>query len=203
MNNKLKNIIEYAKTKKGKAVFFFGFYTIFFICLFIFIDKSSKTPQNNTDNQNNQQENVNNNVNSQGYYQTINLEKSNYTYKITIQKNLEIEILEGSKENKESINNYEYQEFVDLIEIKRIIKNAKYLSKTLYSDNTYKVNYQINNKDLGELFEKDIDNKEINNIVLITTNNSDLIGIELDFSNYFKIIESDINVYKVLISYEY
>lgn len=200
MIDKIKKIIEFYKTKKGKASFFFGFYAIFFAFLFLFIGTIDKAPQNNSHNN---QEGVNNNISNQNYYQTTNLEKSNYFYKITIQKNLELQILEGTRDNKESINNYEYKEFVDINEIKRIIKHAKYLSKSLYSENIYQVNYQIKNDDLGNLLEKEIDNKEINHIVLLTNKENDLIGLELDFSNYFKIIESDIDIYKVLINYEY
>lgn len=193
----IKKIINYFKTKKGKSISFFGFYLIFFIFLAIYINANnlpSKTYEEN------KKEEVSNN---QSYYETINLEKSNYLYKITIQENDELEILNGTKEQKESIVNYKYYKLIDLNEIKRIIKNAKYLSKSIYSANTYKVNYEIKTKTLMDLFENENNDESLNNIVLTVNENNDLINIEMELSNYMHSFNQDIELYKVLIEYEY
>lgn len=158
---------------------------------------------NDDKSNNNSEEEQNTGLTSEHYYETNNLENSDYLYKITIQKNNELEILEGSKNNQESILNYEYFNFVDLNEIKRIVKNAKYLSKSLYSEDTYKVNYEIKTSSLYELMDREKEDEGINNITLTTKENNDLIGIELDFSNYFISLNQDVSVYKVLIEYEY
>lgn len=195
----LEKTIKYFKSKKGKTISFFVFYFFFFIFLFIYIN-AQDLPKN-TSIQNNKPDNeIEESLN---YYETSNLEKSDYLYKITIQNNNELQILEGSKSNKESINNYEYYEFVDLNELKRIIKNSKYLSKSLYSENNYKVNYEISNNDLYRLFDIELESSEINNIILTVKENSDLKSIEFDFSNYIKSIKEDVFLYKVLIEYEY
>ena len=71
---------------------------------------------------------------------------------------------------------------------------------------SYKVNYEVTNNDLNKLFDNGINNEfnnEINNIVLTVKENSDLIKIELDFSNYMKTINNESSLYKVLIEYEY
>lgn len=200
---KIEKIIKYLKSKKGKRTSFFLFYLVFFIFLFFYINSQDlpKTSSNNHENKPNNE--IKENLN---YYETDNLENSDYSYKITIQNNNELQILEGSKSNKDSINNYEYYEFVDLNEIKRIIKNSKYLSKSLYSENNYKVNYEVTNNDLNKLFDNGINNEfnnEINNITLTVKENSDLIKIELDFSNYMKTVNNESSLYKVLIEYEY
>lgn len=202
MIEKIKKIIAFAKTKKGKPIFFFGFYFVFFICLFLFMNSVDYVPNDDKSN-NNSEEEQNTGLTSEHYYETNNLENSDYLYKITIQKNNELEILEGSKSNQESILNYEYFNFVDLNEIKRIVKNAKYLSKSLYSEDTYKVNYEIKTSSLYELMDREKEDEGINNITLTTKENNDLIGIELDFSNYFISLNQDVSVYKVLIEYEY
>lgn len=194
--DRLNKIIRFFKTKKGKSISFFAFYIVFFIFLGFYINnqdipKEEEKPKEEVLEK------------SDNYYETNNLENSDYLYKITIQNNSELEILNGSKSNNESIKNYKYYEFVDLNEIKRIIKNAKYLSKSLYSSDTYKVNYEIKTKDLFKLFNTENDLDSINNIVLTVKENSDLEKIELDFSNYMNSLDESISLYKVLIEYEY
>ena len=201
MNEKIEDIIKLVKSKKGKRWLFFGFYFIFFIFLFFYID-GQDLQNKNLNNENNNNDN-NQNIKT-SYYETEKLENSDYKYKITIQKNNELEIIEGNKNNNENIKNYEYYQFIDLLELKRIIKNAKYLSKSLYSDNTYKVNYEIKTSELDEIIDSKLndENNTLNNIILTVLENNDLIGIELDFSNYMKLI-NNIDTYKVLINYEY
>lgn len=195
----LDKIIQFFKSKKGKTISFFVFYFFFFSFLFIYIDSQDllkKIPNRNDESIGEFKESLN-------YYETSNLENSDYLYKIKIQNNDELQVLEGSRYNKESIINYKYYKLVDLNELKRIIKNSKYISKTLYNENSYKVNYEISNNDLYRLFDIDLESNEINNIVLTVNENNDLINIELDFSNYIKSINNDIFLYKVLIEYEY
>ena len=194
----LNKIINFFKTKKGKSILFFSFYFVFFIFLAFYINEQDLT-NDKIDNENKKEEVEYSNSN----YETSNLEKSDYLYEITIQKNSEFEVLNGSKSNNESIKNYEYFELVDLNEIKRIIKNSKFLSKSLDNDNTYKVNYEIKTRDLFKLFEKDNESETINNIVLTVKENSDLIKIDLDLSNYMNSFDNSITSYKVLIEYEY
>lgn len=206
MNKKKDQLLKFVKSKKGKQILFFSFYFFFFLFLFLYIDKQDyKENQNQISNdninQNNKQEN--NYYDDNRYYETNNLENSDYTYKITIQTNDQLQVFEGSKNNKDALKNYEYYEFVDLNEIKRIIKNAKYISKSLSSINTYKVNYEIKTNILHELLDSDNNNDSINSIELTVLDNNDLIKIELDFSNYLTSIDYNIFRYKVLIEYEY
>lgn len=193
---RINKIIDYLKTKKGKRISFFLFYFCFFIFLGFYINgqgvpnvkEELKEPEI---------------IESVNYYETHSLENSDYLYKITIQENDKLEILSGSKSNDDSIKNYKYYEFVQLNEIKRIIKNAKYLSKSLYSNNTYKVNYEIKTKDLCKLFNLENNLDDLNNIILTVKENGDLLNVELDFTNYMKNKDNQISFYKVLIEYEY
>lgn len=192
----INKIIAFFKSKKGKQIAFFSFYFVFFIFLGFYINDKDLIKDDNSKPEPKVKEEKN-------YYETKNLENSDYTYKITINVNGKADILNGTRANNQSIKEYEYANIIDLAEVKRVIKNAKFLEKTAYNEETYQVNYEIKTKDLAKLFDYEINLETLNSIMLIVKENSDLVKIELDFSNYMQIVDNKINLYKVLIEYEY
>lgn len=189
MNN-FKEFMKLIKTKKYKTISFFGFYLIFFIFLFIFlsgVDGSS----NNKPSKPLELE----------IYSTKRLEENNYNYKITIQENDHLIIINNDLELSES----KYNKIINLYDIKRILKNSKYLAKTKYTDDSYIINYEINNKDLYNILYNEEFRGEnlVNKIIINTLNNSDVTSFSLDFSNFYQYVDENIKTLKVEIEYEY
>lgn len=189
------------KSKRGRGIFFLSFYAIFFALVILFYSNLEPLDDNKTNlkNENKEQEIINN---STDYYETKKLESSNYLYKIEINDNNEVIKLEGNANNQEDIINYRYHYLIELFELKRIVKNAKFLSKDLVDD-YYLVNYEIKTSSLSKLFDIENEIDTINTISLKVDSSNNLVGFDLDFSNYLKSINENNSIYKVKILYEY
>lgn len=208
MINNLKEKYKQYRDSRGRRIFFFIFYAIFFLILFIAIGSNSGYISSTTNNTTEGEYKENNPiVDDSTIFKTSNIDNQFYKYKITIQNNYDLQLLEGDFNNLTSIDNYKYKELLEITNIKKMIKNAKYISKNQYSTNQYKINYELTNYDLYRMFQtKELtdDMKTlINNLVVITDNNSEIIGFEYDFSNYLKSLEENIKIYKVIIEYEF
>ena len=208
MINNLKEKYKQYRDSCGRRIFFFIFYAIFFLILFIAIGSNSGYISSTTNNTTEGEYKENNPiVDDSTIFKTSNIDNQFYKYKITIQNNYDLQLLEGDFNNLTSIDNYKYKELLEITNIKKMIKNAKYISKNQYSTNQYKINYELTNYDLYRMFQtKELtdDMKTlINHLVVITDNNSEIIGFEYDFSNYLKSLEENIKIYKVIIEYEF
>lgn len=193
--NKIKECYKkYTEKRKNrkinttKIILFFGFYFFFFLFLALFI----KVINNKTNN------NYNSNTSQ---YNTSLIENNNYHYKYTFYENDAIVTYDGYKnENNVDLTNHEYNELLDIYNIKKLIKNSKYMEKS----NNYILNYEISTSKIYELLKeeyREIDSK--NKIILYLDSNNNINKIELDFTNYIKEFKDNINLYKITIEYSF
>ena len=183
----IEKIKEMSKNPKGKAVLFFGFYIIFFIFVFLFINLSKSTLTYGDDYEK-----------SYSSY-TFNLEKifaENYSfnYKITLDNNI-YTYFGAKKEEVESIkyNNMDYyrngnnyylknevwvkvdnpyvcSEFLNNKNIKMILENSYFISKTVYENGKNAFNFAISSNTLNTiLYGLNTDYDEVPNEIIINT----------------------------------
>ena len=212
----IKTLWKLFRSDKGKTYSFFIFYIIFFIFLFIFIS-GTNYKDNKVDN--------NNNIESSLPFKTINLENNDYKFKYIVDTNYNTIDYLGER-NKNIINikgdegeyTYYYQngvlindsdkkiihdKLLDIFEVKRIIKNSKLISETkLNENNNYIYNYKIKSNDLNNILLSDnlFDDLE-NDISVLTNQNKEIIKIEFDLLNYEKNLNSELNLFKIIIDY--
>ena len=184
MKEKLKRFIkreekeEDPEVKRKKMIAFFGFYLVFFIVLFIWM-RSFNTKTNNEVNDG---ETV-------ITYKTDLIENNNYTYVYEIIENDRTYTFKGIRDQENyDVSEYKYKNFLDIYNIKKLIKNSKYLYKT-DNNNEISYKYEIDNKTLSNMLQ---DNKTpsegINNILVYVDNSDNVYKIELDFSSYMNSI---------------
>lgn len=218
----IKSIWKWLRSKKGKRYSFFIFYIFFFIFVFIFISLPSNMTIDNNNNDNNLPEET-------LPYSTKNLEENDYKFTYVINNNNSQADYVGEKENNNIVLRddrgeyiYTYQngelkfnsnetspaliKFLDIYEIKKIIKNSKLVSETkLITDNNYLYTYIIKTSDLLELYEEENEAMgELNNSVSIKTNSQkQILEIKLDVLGYMKTLEEEtIDKYEIIITYE-
>ncbi len=180
MKDKLKKIFKREEkeidpeTKRKKTIVFFGFYLVFFLFLFIWMrsyGSSSKTlPIKEETN---------------FTYKTDLIENNNYTYVYEIEENGIITTFRGIKDQDNyELSEYKYKFFLDIYNIKKLIKNSKYLYK-IDNNNEISYKYEIDNKTISNMLQdgKEVDNG-INNILVYVDNNDNVYKIELDFTSY-------------------
>ena len=182
-------------------------------------NNNSNYENDNTSNSDNKDDNTNNNDKNGLLFKTNHLENNNYNFKLEIIKDLDITNYRGYKqENTITIenntdkyefnyyngvlfgNNFEFITFLDIYEIKTLIKNSKYEYKTEYSDKTSLYKYLITNQKLNEYLEEIIleNNNTLNEILVETNENNELKKITLNFIS----LENKENInYKIIITY--
>ena len=175
--------------KRKKMIIFFGFYLFFFIFLFIWMK------QNRVDNV------INDNEETVITYKMDNIENNNYSYVYEIEENDNTYIFKGirNEENYE-VSEYKYKVFLDIYNIKKLIKNSKYLYKV---DNNSEISYkyEIDNKKIASMMQLDETIEEgINNIVVYVDGSDNVYKIELDFSNYMKSV-NEYDMYHLTLYY--
>lgn len=223
----IKSIWKWLRSEKGKRYSFLIFYLFFFIFVFIFISLPSNITTNNNENSNS-----GNNSNIQGEsfpFSVKNLEEDDYkfTYIVNCDNNEADYIGEKNGNNIKLQDdrgeyNYSYKngelkfdslenspvlvKFLDIFEIKKIIKNSELVSETkLITDNSYLYTYNIKTTDLLELYEEEIEVTEeiVNTINIKTDNENQIIEIKLDILGYMKPLKEDIiDKYEIVITYE-
>lgn len=188
MNKLVDKIKEISKTPRGKGLLFFAFYLVFFAIVFLFINLTDSTLTYGDDYEK-----------SYSSY-TINLEKvvsNNYAFKynVTVDNNT-YSYLGAKKDEIESINYnnfdyyrndkdflvkngdvwittdspYVYEEFFDTLNIKKIIENSYYVSKTVYENGTNAFNFIISSNTLNSiLYNISTDYDEVPNEIIINT----------------------------------
>ena len=180
MKNKLKKLFNREEkdvspeVKRKKMIVFFGFYLIFFIFLFIWLKNS------NVENTN-----VPTDEETSFTYKTDLIENNNYTYVYEIEENENVNTIRGIRDDENyEVSEYKYKYFLDIYNIKKLIKNSKYLYK-IDNNNEISYKYEIDNKTISNLLQnsKEIENG-INNILVYVDNNDNVYKIELDLSSY-------------------
>ena len=92
-------------------------------------------------------------------------------------------------DNNYDVSEYKYKAFLDIYNIKKLIKNSKYLYKT-DNDGVISYKYELDNKILSNMLQDGKTLEEgINNIVVYVDKDNNVYKIELDFSNYMRSIE--------------
>jgi hypothetical protein len=180
MKDKLKKLFNREEkdvspeVKRKKMIVFFGFYLIFFIFLFIWLKNS------NVENTN-----VPTDEETSFTYKTDLIENNNYTYVYEIEENENVNTIRGIRDDENyQLSEYKYKYFLDIYNIKKLIKNSKYLYK-IDNNNEISYKYEIENKTISNLLQnsKEIENG-VNNILVYVDNNDNVYKIELDLSSY-------------------
>lgn len=180
MKDKLKKLFNREEkelspeVKRKKMIVFFGFYLVFFIFLFIWL-KSNNVESTNTpiDEE------------TSFTYKTDLIENNNYTYVYEIEENENVNTIRGIRDDENyQLSEYKYKYFLDIYNIKKLIKNSKYLYK-IDNNNEISYKYEIENKTVANLLQnsKEIENG-VNNILVYVDNNDNVYKIELDLSSY-------------------
>jgi len=170
---------EDPEVKRKKMIGFFGFYLVFFVVLLIWIkstDDGTKPPTEKTE--------------TEITYKTDYIENNSYTYVYEIEENDQKYTFKGIRDdNNYDVSEYKYKAFLDIYNIKKLIKNSKYLYKT-DNDGIISYKYELDNKILSNMLQDGKNVEEgINNIVVYVDKDNNVYKIELDFSNYMRSIE--------------
>lgn len=164
MKEELSNIADRIKDRKGGLILFFGFYLIFFVFILLII------------------KNINDKVGPEPLkYSTNLLENSNYYYNYNVLDNENNLSFHGYNDMpNEELNKYEYYKLLDLYSIKSLINN----SKNMQADEMFL--YELSNTSLSEFLEETRDIEDLTNkIIILTDDNLNVIGFNIDLSNYF------------------
>ena len=220
-NITIKSVYKWFRSDKGKKYSFFIFYLIFFIFLFIFISIPYKESPTNNDIPK---------EDSSLPFKTSNLETSNYEFIFETTIDDKTITYQGIKKDKQislmidtQEYNYNYQdgklvflgeekptfytEFLDIYEIKRIIKSATFITETKYQvTEQIEYNYEIKSNSLDELLNNNDSYYEetTNKIIILCNENNEIEKITLDISNFSKeenIIEEQPKLYLITITY--
>lgn len=219
-NITIKSVYKWLRSDKGKKYSFAIFYLLFFIIIFVFF----ATP--NSENLHNDTNNIpENEPESTLPFITSKLENEDYKFTYQILIDDEEQIYNGLKQNQkitlttdDKTLNYEYKDgnlvseeennnletsFLDIFEIKRIIKNSELISEVKYpSTNKYAYNYEINGSDLGEILKIDNSSLDTNEIVVEANENKDISSITINIVNFMSNIKEDnYSSYKIIITY--
>lgn len=192
---KTNKIKEYFSSKTVKATLFFGFYFFFF--LFIALSFNKNFVNNNSNNDKNEVKEESNQL-----FYTDHITDNDYTYRYIIYENNETITFSGSSQNiNQELEDYSYKYFLNIYNLKQIIKNSKYLSKIDSSDSV-KYNYEIKTSELKELLEESIDLEVdgLNNIFVYTNSSLDVTLIKIDLSDYMK--SHGYNKYVIELNYQ-
>lgn len=164
-------MMEYFKSKNGKAVLFFGFYLIFFIFLGVYFN-NIKQDEYNADTEVidlNDKEVTNN-------YNVSILTDINYSYSFEINDSGVLSTFNGTRDNID-YNDYEYKYFLDINNINQLIKKGKLIDQV---ENTF--NYELASSNIAEILETD--NIVGINHLSITINNNTIEKVFMDLSEY-------------------
>lgn len=221
-NITFKSVYKWFRSPQGKRYSFVIFYIFFFAALFIFLASPSEVSKEDiTKNDNEKIESL--------PFKTSKLENNNYqfTYKEIIndneisfqgEKNDDTIILENERDKYDykyhdgklvfegELNPITYFKFLDIYEMKNLIKDATFLTKVEYSNKNIDYNYEITSNKLREFLNLDIsyDDDLINKITISCNENLEIYKITLDIYNYWKVENNeDTEVKSYLIELNY
>lgn len=218
-NITIKSVWKWLRSEKGKRYSFVIFYAIFFIFLFVFL--STPAPDNKEETNKGEEET------SSLPFKTLQLE--NEDYKFTYQEiiNETPIVYQGEKKDntisltsEDNTYNYTYQDgellfqgesnsltyykLLDIYEIKKLIKDATFISKVEYPDKQVDFNYEIASNHLQEIFASEDEKDTTNKIVVSCNKDLEVLKITFDIYNYFKEInkeDTDTKSYLIEITY--
>lgn len=187
MDKLIDRIKEIYKEPKGRAFLFFGFYIVFFAIVFLFINLTDSTLTYGDDYEKSYSSYTFNldNIFSNNYTFKYEVNLDNYNYSYVGARKDEFESIKynnldyyrnGStflvkKDTWVNINSpYVYSEYFDTLNIKKILENSYYVSKTMFEDGTNAFNFVISSNTLNNiLYGLNTDFEEIPNEVVIYT----------------------------------
>jgi len=182
--DKIKKIYQ---SKPVKMTLFFGFYFFFFLFLVSFIRNNNTNLNNNSDETNNDKNNIPLKEEN-GLFYTEPIINNNYYYEYQILEDNEEIVFQGNiNDINDSLNKYENHYFLNIYNIRQLIKNAKFLSKTTHQDNSIEYNYELLTGKIKEIKQETSTETEGINSIVVTVN-KDLIvtNIKLDLSDYMQ-----------------
>ena len=171
-DNFIRKFITFYKTKKGKAVCFFGFYLIFFIILIAFINVNPTDTPNIED------------VKEEVLYNTALLENNDYTYNYVIESNEKKEFNGIKNDDNTELNEYEYNYFLNLYNIKQLVKILKYFNYDFNKIRTASFEELIEIEGIGDILAKSIiDYFENENNAIVIDELLKEVNIEIPLAN--------------------
>lgn len=201
-NNEEKGVINkikaFCQSKVGKMTLFFGFYFFFFLFLSFFLNANKNIDKSADNNNNNQVVDKENNSQVTDLFTINPIVDNNYFYNYTILENgNEINFTGQINDKNFLIEEYAYNYFLDIYNVRQLIKNSKYISKTDYSDNIV-YQYELTNKTINELRGEELNSEGTNKITVTVNSNLVVTDIELDLNNY---MSNKFNEYKITLQY--
>ena len=177
---------------------FFGFYFFFFLFLSFFLNANKNIDKSADNNNNNQVVDKENNSQVTDLFTINPIVDNNYFYNYTILENgNEINFTGQINDKNFLIEEYAYNYFLDIYNVRQLIKNSKYISKTDYSDNIV-YQYELTNKTINELRGEELNSEGTNKITVTVNSNLVVTDIELDLNNY---MSNKFNEYKITLQY--
>ena len=180
------NFKELTSTPRGKAMVFFGIYLIFFLIIAV----AARVGGTNSTSKKYE-------VGSKLQYSLSSIETNNYKFTYTLEIDGNSKVCSGDKfATKELINctdgsyygdnenyfinnndvwirsnsPYLYDDFYDISNIKSLIKQATYVSKTDYDSGMDVYEFSLSSATITKFFENvDMDIEEVPNVVLLST----------------------------------
>ena len=201
MDKLIKSIKELSKTPRGKGILFFAFYLVFFAFVFLFINLTDSTLTYGDDYERSSSCNINLDyifTNNFSFKYDVNLDNNIYSYigaKKDEEETIKFNNLEYYRNSNlfyinnnniwvETSNPYKYGEYFDTLNIKKILENSYYVSKTVYETGDYSFNYAISSNTLNSiLYGINTDYDEVPNEIVITADkdrNVNKISFNLD-----------------------
>ena len=154
-----------------KKILFFGFYTILFFFLFIFINNLNKIQKEERDKK-------------YIIYKTDLIDNHPYEYNYTITSNEGVITYHGySTDEAHDYANDPNSNFLEFNNVKQLLKNSKIIDFVGEEDKAF-YNMELNNKDISKIYEGNSEDK-VNKIKLHVNSDYELIRVELDLSEYF------------------
>jgi hypothetical protein len=190
MGKLIDKIKEISKDPKGKAFLFFGFYIVFFAIVFLFINLTDSTLTYGDDYEKSY---------SSYTYNLNNIFSNNYAFKYSVDLDNNVHSYIGAKKDDvETIkynnldyyrngntflvngttwtntsNPYVFSEYFDTLNIKKILENSYFVSKTMFENGTTSFNFAISSNTLNTLlYGINTDFDEVPNQVVIYTDNN-------------------------------
>ena len=189
MKQFIELIKELRKTPRGKGILFFAFYFIVFLVLIIILKLNSNNTYYEKDYE----------LGKPYSFNTSYIEKNNYHFEYTITKDNKKYVYIGDKYNdtelfkfnnkeyyydgekyyvdKKEVNNpYLYPELIDISNIKELLGQATYDSKTSYESGLTKYNFLLSSNTINLFINnKDTDIDEVPNSITVGTDSSSIM----------------------------
>lgn len=214
-NITIRSVWSWLRSDKGKKYSFFIFYIFFFIFVFVILSfKNEDTRPNETEK-----------LSLPYSIQSFENDTSKFMYTINYNDNISEYLIVREGDNvtlsdDRGVYHYRYQDgnlvfldeiepsfysnFMNIYELKRMIKGATLDSETKFSSTgEYVYKYQILNSTLCNLLNTNLITSDLNNEITIQTDASkETKMITLNLTNYFKnVLSEDVNLYEITLTY--